>query len=771
MLLDPLPGASDPGRVAAIEGLTPSGEWTPTSLLDFRDIRDHTQSFSSMAVAYPTVLAVGDETSAERRYGEIVSATFFDVLGVEAEMGRLFSAAERDEAPGAHAVVVLGHDLWMGNYRGDPAVIGSTILINRYPFTVIGVTPRGFHGSLPGTHAGLWVPASMLGHLDPNGAMFLADRKTRMFRVLARLAPGVSIDQARTEVKALAERMAVENTTTSAGMSATVLPLWRSHYGIHNDLRVPLAILTAACGLMLLIVCANMANLLLTRAASRRKELSLRLALGAPRRRLMRQLLTEAAVLTVAGSALGLLVTAGLSGSLHLVVPSFAAPNLVRPRIDSEVLAFTLLLAGGVTLLAGIAPALHGARAQVARALDEAGRGATGSPRTRRLRGALVTGEVALALVTLVGAGLFLKSSQQLRLVAPGFDSQGVAMGQVSLSAAGFDAPHADAFLSAVRDRLEREPGVTGVSYTDYVPLTLAAGSWEDLEVEGYTPAPSENMKLYRAAVAPGYFDVMRIGLREGRDFSALDDAAHERVMIVNAEFVRRFFDGRSAIGRRVRGWGRWFTVIGVTEDSKVYRVSEPPTPYFYVPIRQVYRPEFAFAFLVRTSGTVDGAAAAITRAVHATDPAAPVFNAMTLDDFVAAPLSQMKTATTLLSIVAGIAFLLAAIGLYGVMSNTVTQRTKEIGIRLAIGGAAPDMALMIARQAGLLLAVGLGLGSVGAAALARLVASVLYGVRTDDPVVYAAAAACMVLIAIVATGIPAWRAMRVDPVVALRNE
>ncbi len=771
VLLDPLPGASDPGRVVAIEELTPSGEWTPTSALDFRDLRDDSRSFASMAMAYPTTLSVGDETAAERRYGEVVSASFFDVLGVKPEMGRLYSESEQDEAPDAHPVVVLGHDLWMSRYQGDRGILGTTILINRFPFTVIGIAPRGFHGSLPGTDREIWVPSSMLGRLDPNGARFLLDRKTRMFRVLARLATGVALDQARADVKALAERMAVADATTNAGMSATVLPLWASHYGIQDGLRTPLAILTAACAMMLLIVCANLANLLLTRAAGRRKEMSLRLALGAPRRRLARQLLTEAAVLTLAGSALGLLATAWLSGSLRLLVPSFSAPNLLRPHLDGGVLAFTLALACGVTLLAGIAPAVHGAREHLADALNEVGRGTTDGARSRRLRSTLVTAEVALALVTLIGAGLLVRTFQELRQVEPGFDADGVAIGSVSLSAAGFDASSADAFLTEVTRRLEQEPGVTAVSYADYVPLAVGAGSWEDLEVEGYAADANENMKLYRAAVAPGYFDVMKIGLLIGRDFTATDDVAHDPVMIVNEAFVRHFFDDGSAVGRRVHGWGRWFTVVGVARDSKVYRLSEPAAPYFYVPIRQVYRPEFPFTFLVRTAGPLDEAVAAIGGDIRTADPGVPAFDAMTLDEYISAPLAQVRSATELLSIVAAIAFLLAAIGLHGVMADAVLQRTKEISIRLAMGAPRRDIGLMVARQAGALVAVGLVLGVVGALALAHLLSSVLYGVRPGDPRVYLGAAAFMALVAAAATGIPALRAMRVSQMAALRNE
>ncbi len=772
VLLDPLPGASAASRVVALEELATNGDWTPTSYLDYRDLRDHTTpSFEAMSVAYPAALAVGDDDATERRWGELVSGNFFDLLRVRPEVGRFFAGAERDDAAGAHPVVVIGHALWSTRYRGDRSVIGQTLRINRYPFTIIGVAPPDFHGSMPGSDYQMWAPATMLSRLDPNGGMFLMDRKTRMFRVLARLADGVSIEQARAQVRTIAGLMARLDASTNEGMSATLLPLWQSHYGIQDHLRAPLAVLMGACGLVLLIVCANLANLLLTRATSRRRELSLRLALGAPRARLVRQLVTEAALLTVTGSALGLLATVWLSGSLRWLVPAFAAPTLLRPRIDIAVLAFTAALTCGVTMLSGIAPALHGAREQLGDALNEVGRGGSGGARSGRLRGLLVMGEMALAVVSLVGAGLFMKSLHFAREVQPGFDSDHVAMGQVSLSAAGYDAQRGDAFCRAVRERLESQPGVTAVSYADYVPLSLGSGSWEDLQVEGYAPDPGENMKLYRSAVAPGYFGLLKIPMREGREFTVEDDSAHAPAMIVNQEFVSRFLHGGPALGRRVHGWGRWFTIVGVARDIKTYRLTEPPRPYFFVPIRQVYRPEFAFTFFVRTAGSVDEAIAALHREAAAVDPGAPVFNTMSLSEYVAAPLYQESTATSLLGILAGIALLLSAIGLYGVMAYSVAQRTREIGIRLALGARRSNVLGMVMRQAAALLLVGLTLGLIAAAALTRLVSALLFSVHPADPAVYSAAAGFMAVIAILATGIPARRAMRVDPMISLRYE
>jgi predicted permease len=309
------------------------------------------------------------------------------------------------------------------------------------------------------------------------------------------------------------------------------------------------------------------------------------------------------------------------------------------------------------------------------------------------------------------------------------------------------------------------------VSYTDYVPLSMGTGSWEDLQIEGYAPDPSENMKIYRALVAPGYFDVLKVPMREGRDFNIQDDRAHSPVMIVNEEFVRRFLHGGSVIGRKVEGWGKPFTIIGVVPDIKTYRLTARPTPYFYVPMRQIYRPEFPFTFLVRTSGSVDEAVAAIRREVQSLEPAVPVFNSISLSEFTAAPLYEQKTAATLLSILASVALFLAAVGLYGVMAYSVAQRTKEIGIRVAMGAQRRDVLQLLARNAAALMLTGLAIGLTSAALLSRVVSSMLFGVSPGDSAVYATASACIVLIAIIATGVPARRAIRVDPVVALRLE
>jgi predicted permease len=388
-----------------------------------------------------------------------------------------------------------------------------------------------------------------------------------------------------------------------------------------------------------------------------------------------------------------------------------------------------------------------------------------------RLRSIFVVAEMALAVMALIGAGLFYDSFHRTRSVAPGFLTDGVALGSVSLTLAGYDSAHAYDFLGRVRDEIAREPGVRSVSYTDYVPLSLGSGSWEDLQIEGYAPQANENMKTYRAAIGPGYFATLGIPLVDGRDFRVDDDSAHTPVMIVNEAFARHFLSGRTALGVRVHGWGKWFTIVGIAADVKIYRLTESPTPYFYVPVRQVYRPEYGYTFVVRSVASVDQTVRTIERAVASVDRSVPVYGAMPLAEYVAAPLRVSQTAVRLLGLLAAVSLFLAAIGLYGVVSYSVAQRAKEIGLRVALGARRADVLRVVAAQAAALLAVGLVIGLAGGLALGRVVASLLFAVSPADLAILSAAVGTMTLITIAAVGVPARRAMRVDPAVVLRGE
>ncbi len=769
LLLNPLPGATQPERVVAIENTAPDGEPITSSYLDFRDFRDHLRLVNLVTARAGNVFSVGDAPRTVQVWGEMVSGGFFEMLGIEPEAGRFFSGAERDDAQNAHSVVVISHTYWKNHYHSDRTAIGATLRINQTLFTIIGVAPERFHGTRSGLDYEIWMPITMYGQLTHTGDWMLRDRNTRNFMMLGRLARGVTMEQARGEVQSLANRMAVSDADSNQGIGATVLPVWQSHFGPQSMLLTPITILLGASGVVLLIVCANLANLLLARATGRLKEFSIRLALGARPVRLSQQLLTETLLLALAGSVGGLLLASLLGGALRWLLPAVARPTMLQPPLDGQVLAYTTALAFVVAIVSGLAPALRATRANINEVLKQGGRSATSSAHSHRLRGLLVVSEVALAVVALVGAGLFLKSFQTAREIDPGFQPEGVALAQFDFSTTGYDAQQTDNFCRRLREQLERQPGVTSVGYDDSVPLGFNGGNWETLEVEGYVPGSNENMKIYRDLISPGFFNTMKIPLVEGRDFDLRDDARSLKVMIVNQEFVRRFLANRSVIGRRVHGWGEWFTIVGVAKDSKYHRVTESPQPYFYIPVRQIFRPEYGLTFHVRTSGSVHDAISALRQESAAIDPALTIFDAEPMTEYVAASLFGAKIAASLLSVLSGLGLLLAAVGLYSVMAYSVAQRTGEIGIRVTLGAQPSDvMRLIVGQGIGLALA-GLLLGSLVAAALARVISAMLVGVSPADPLVYAAATAFTLMVTLAAAAFPAWRALGVDPAIALR--
>ena len=774
LLLDPLPGAADSTRLVAVENFAVSGEARveplASSFLDFRDYRDLLKLLDVTAMSRGA-LAVGDERSSERIWCELVSGNFFDVLGLSPEVGRFFSADERNDAQNTHPVAVISHTFWQTHYRSSPSALGSTLRINRVPFTIIGVAPERFHGTQTGLDYQIWMPLTMYGQVTHTGEWMLKDRNTRNFTMLARLKPGVSVEQARHEAAALANFMAGANGDEDKGVGATVLPLWQGHFGLQNLLLKPVTILMAACGVFLLIVCANVANLQLARATARQKEFGIRLALGAGSGRLVRLLLTESLVLALGGSVVGLSIARWLGGALGWLLPAIAIPSMHEPPFDGHVLVFTVLLAVTVATLAGIAPALQAARSNVNETLKDGGRSGAAGVRSHRLRGLLVTAEVSLAVVALVGAGMFLRSFHASILMTPGFSPEGQALTQFNLSTAGYTQQQADSFCQRMTEALNRHPGVTAVSYADTVPLGFYGGNWETIEVEGYHPAPGENMKIYRNMIGPGYFEVMKIPRIDGRDFDLRDGPTAQPVMIVSEEFVRQFVPHGAAIGRKVHGWGRWFTIVGVVKDIKIHSVSEAAPPFFYIPIRQEYRPEYGLTFHIRTSGSVAEAIGAVRREAASIDPALTLFDAQPMTEYIAGSLYGQKVAAIMLSVLGSLGLALAVMGLYSVMAYAVAERTCEIGIRVALGAQPRDVMTMVMRQGLRLVAAGLFTGSIVAALLAGLTSAMFPALRPADPMVYATTALFTIAVAVVAIVIPAWRALRVDPMVALRNQ
>jgi predicted permease len=771
VLLHPLPGVEKPDELLSFETVAANGEFLTTSYPDYRDYRDHLTSLAGLAATQPEPLSVGEEDHAEQVWGELVSGNYFAVLGVKPALGRAFLPEEYGDKPGAFPIAVISYGLWRRRFNSDPQAVGKTIRVNRQELTIVGVAPPDFRGTIGGLAFDLWVPFMMHPQLQGVGEWMLRDRQTRQLIVIARLKPGVRLDQARAEIAGLARSMAEADADTNKGISATVLPIWKSHFGAQSLLLKPLEILMAVCVVVLLIVCANVANLLLARFTARQKEFSVRLALGAGRFRLARQVLTESLVLAAAGAAGGILLAAWMGGTLQYMSPPSHLPVALDVRLNGRMLLFTVVVCIVAALLSGVVPALQVARTDLNDSLKEAGRSGSASARSHRLRALLVVSELSLAVVALVCAGLLVRSFQAARRINPEFDPDHVLLSRFFIDTSGYNLEQRKEFCERLGEKLAAEPSVTDVAYSDVEPLGIFAGWWEPLEVEGYVPGTGENMKIYRSVVSPGYFKLMRIPLLEGRDFTEQDDEKRMPVMIVNQTFVKRFFGGRDPIGRRVHGWGEWFTVIGEAKDSKYINLTEAQRPYFYVPFRQVYRADMGLAFSIRTTTDPNESIATMRRDLRAIDPNVAIVDAMPLAEHIVNTLFAEKVAANLLSTLGGLAMLLAAVGLYSVMAYAVTQRTHEIGVRMALGAKRKDVMKLIVGQGFALTLVGIGAGLVAALALTRLLASFLYGTTTTDPTTFIGVSVLLASVALLASYIPARRATKVDPMEALRYE
>ena len=781
LLLRPLSGVTSADRLVAVETLTPNGAFVPNSYPDYRDFRDHLKLLSGIAVTHPAAFSVGQQDHAERVWGELVSGNFFSVLGTGAAVGRVFLPEEYGDKPGAFPLVVISDRFWRSHFNANPSIVGKTIRVNQHELTVIGVADPAFHGSFAGEAFDLWVPYMMQPELNGVDEWMLRDRGDRNMFGIARLKPGVTVAQARAELASLATRMAIADADTNQGLSATVLPLANSHFGAQSLLLAPLSILMGVCGVLLLIVCANVANLLLARATVRQREFGTRLALGAGRARLARQMVTEILLLAIAATLCGLLVTTWMSQILTKLLPSGRLSMALDLQLNFHVFAFSAMVCIVTTLAAGLFPALQAGRTNLNENLNEAGRSSAGGVRSHRLRSSLVVAEVSLALVALICAALFVRGFSAARQIDPGFNPNRVLLSQFYLASNGYSLEQRKQFTRRLGDKLQSAPGITDVAWSDFTPLGFDAGSWEHLEVQGYAPSRDENMKIYRNMISPDYLHLLGIPILQGRNFTAHDDEHSPLVMIVNQAFVDHFFAGHNPIGRRIHGWGEWFTVIGVAANSKYHYLSESPLPYFYVPFSQLYRADLDLAFYVRTPGDPETAVALVRQKAREIDPNVTVFDSVPLSEFIGASLYPQKVAASLLSVLGTLSVVLATVGLYSVLAYSVAQRTREIGIRVALGARPADVLRLVVRQGLSLVLAGLIIGVCFSLAASRSIASMsiaggsmdtptkLLAVSAMDPLTYAGAVLVLLVTAFFATWIPARRAAAVEPMVALR--
>lgn len=760
----------------------------------YRDIAAHNRVFSGALGRAQTPVSLSWSGHTERASGEMVSGNYFEVLGVGAAMGRTIAPDDDTSALG-HPVVVLSYRLWQSRFASDPSVLNQTIVVNGHNYTVIGVAARGFDGIEPGDVTQLFVPITMKAWMTPADFDTLTDRRSSWLQIVGRLRAGVSREQAKASLQVLYHQIIEQEAKDPMIARASeydrqsflkstmdVIPAATGRSSLRNQMTRPLEVLMAIVALVLLIACGNVANLMLVRAAGRQREIAVRLALGAGRWQIVRQLLAESVLVSLFGGAVAIAVAYAGASALIGFLPQGTTPLGITAAIDGRILLFNFGVAFATGVLFGLVPALQGTRPDLAPTLKDQGRANTGAGHAR-IRKSLVTAQVSLSLLLLIGAGLFIRSLRNLRDVGPGFPATNLMAFTVDPSLNGYKGPRALAFFRDLDQSLAAAPGVVSSSLA-MQPL-LGRDSWDStVNVEGYVSKPGENMNPRFNSISPGFFATLGVPFVAGRDFSDRDTGTIKHrdipfpipnVVIINEKMAKRYFGHRSPLGRHI-GFGNEpgavadMEIIGVVKDFKYQSIREDAPRQVFIPYASLPLAADMTAY-VRTAMPPDQAFNLIRRTVAGFDRNLPVYNLRTLESAVDESLLNERIVASLSALFGALATVLAMIGLYGVMAYTVAQRTREIGIRVALGAQRQNVIWMVMREVVAMVAVGLAIGLPAAWILSRLVTSLLYGIQPGDPVSIAGAAMVLACVAIAAGYIPAWRASRVDAMRALRYE
>ena len=762
VLLKPLP-VPEPNRVVMIWGtaLKSGFDQLPVSAADYLEWKKQARSFDQMSAAFAipefglNVSGVGDP---ERAPAALASKEFLPALGIKPIVGRNFLPEE--DRPGGPPAVIISNALWQRRFHSDPAAIGRTLTVDGIPRTVVGVVP---HELTEMVAADLWLPTA----IDQNDP----ERRNHQFGVVARLKPGVTVAQARAEMAVIARRLESAYPATNTGWGVTLFPMAEMFTG---RIRPVLLILLGAVGLLLLIACANLANLLLARAATREKEIAIRGALGAARRRIIRQLLTESLVLAMAGGALGLVLAAWGVRLLRSVVPDMF-PMLQHMRVDIPVLLFTFGISIFTGLLFGLVPAWRSSRADLNTTLKEAAGRSESAGGSHRIRGFLLAGEVALAVLLSVSAGLLLRSFARVTEVDPGVRTANILTMNVSLPEVKYDTPLKRAtFYKNLIDRLDALPGVRSAGAVIFLPLRVSILSFRigvnSFTIEGRPPVPPDQQPQadYRTAT-PGYFNTMGIALRQGRLFDQHDDQDAKRVVIVNEAMVRKHFPHENPLGRHIV-MGTPMEIVGVVADAKLYGLDAPVEPAVYLPHAQRSN-ESAMAIVVRTEGDPAAMASTVRREILKLDPEQPVSNVRTMQTVLSDSLMLRRVSMLLLTVFASLALTLATVGIYGLTAYSVSRRTHEIGLRVALGASQSQVLRLVVGRGLITSLIGAGIGLAAAFELTRGLSGMLYGVTATDPLVFAGVPLVLIAVSVAASYMPARKATLIDPLAALRYE
>jgi predicted permease len=749
------------------------GEDTSFSYPIYADYRDQNEVFAGLLAFSETPLNCSEGGSPERIQGVLVSGNFFDVLGVTPALGRTF-LPEEDHTPGAHPVAVVSYGLWRRKFGADPKLVGRTITLNTHRFTVIGVAPAEFRGLRRGLAPDVYVPIQMIAQAWPGReARHLQNRGFSWLNLMGRLKPGVSRAQAEASMSALSSRIEKAHPNFTWPMIA-LADGSQGETGIISDWRTPLRLLLAMVALVLLIACVNIANLLLARAQTRSREMAVRLAVGASRARLIRQLLAESLLLSLAGGLLGLLMAVWISGLLAKYSPptGSSAPPLLAAGLDGRALAFTLALSLLTSLLFGLAPAWQASRPNLTLALKEE-TGGRGGWRFRR-GGALVVGQIALSMILLISAGLCVRSLQKLQQIDTGFEAAQVLVMDIDLSLSGYTEEQGGRFYASLLERMAALPGVESASVGRIVPLG-GNGMRLSVDIEGYTPPDGKPLNLDMNLVGPQYCATLKLPLLAGRDFTSADNRGAQRVVIINQAAAHAYWPNQNPLGKYLsmsapgESVPQLFEIIGIVGDSRYRSLTESFRPGILLPSWQNYRPDLSL--FLRSASDPTTLVETARRELSALDPQLPITQIRTLAEQRRDSLYSQRATALLLVSFGGLALLLVALGMYGVMAYAVTQRAREMGIRLALGAQPGNVRALILRQGAWLIVAGLAMGGGCAWATTRGLKSFLYEVSATDPVTFVVVTALLCAVALLACWIPARRATKVDPLIALRQE
>lgn len=766
-VLRPLPGVQAAGELVVVANMSRAGQTRLVSHAEYIRFRDKSQTFASLAASSPVPMSITIGGTPERVWGEVVSGNYFEMLRVNPALGRALQSRD-DQVPGGHPVAVISHALWQSRFGSDPNIVGRALTLGTHSFTIVGVAPRGFRGSVVGLALHVFIPLMMQKEVTTR-ADYLEDRNVHWLIVQGRLGPGVTFERCETEMKVLGNRTTREfdSANDDIRQRGLLFPLAKSPFGSQTFLFPILAVVMVVAGLVLLVACGNLASLMLARAAGRRREIAVRLALGASRWRIIRLLFTEYALLSISGGLAGLLVSAWTNKWFSSLSFPTQFPVALEARMDLLLFGFALLICVVTTLGFGLTPALQTMKVDLVPALKE--NASSRQVQRSKTREAVVVAQLAFSLVLLVCAALVIRTQVNARQIAPGFDQEHVALASVDLRLNGYDTQEGQNFYKRLLERVERLPAVQSATLGRFLPLLVIRAASRTVEVEGYVPRPNEDTSLHFNVVAPSYFRTLGIRVIQGREFVPQDEHSTPDIVIVNETMARKFWPGQDPLGRKLRTGGRWRQVVGVVRDIKYLTLTEAPEPYFYLPFGQNYAGDMTLH--LRTTGDPRNVLGGIRENVRALDPELPVFDVRTMTEHLQFSLSAYELASLLLTCMGLLGVLLSTVGLYGITSYNVVQRTHEIGVRKALGAQTKDVTLLILLYGIRLVMMGVGVGLVLALSGTRALTHLLYGVRPQDPSTFAVVIIFLSVVALTACCLPAWRASRVDPIIALRQE